>query len=158
MSVQDYGKTNILLNLIKRQIPDIDKICLYLKYPSVSKYQLLINGRAKAGIEVSKNPKAFIDYSQTIDDVYENLEDYNLTKKRRVLIVFDKITVDMEYNRKLSSIVNELFLKGRKLNISPIFIPQSYFKVSKTIRLNTTHYFITTISNKRELQQRASNH
>ena len=121
----------MLLNLIKRQIPDIDKICLYLKYPSVSKYQLLINGT-----EVSKNPKAFIDYSQTIDDVYENLEDYNLTKKRRVLIVFDKITVDMEYNRKLSSIVNELFLKGRKLNISPIFIPQSFFFFSMILYIH----------------------
>ena len=74
------GKTNPLLNLIKKQRPDIDKIYLYLKDPFESKYQLLINGREKVGIENLKNPKAFIDYSQTIDDVYENLEDYNPTK------------------------------------------------------------------------------
>ena len=77
------GKTNVSLNLIKYQQPDIDKIYLYVKDPFESKYQLLINGREKVGIENLKNPKAFIDYSQTIDD-YENLEDYNPTRKRRV--------------------------------------------------------------------------
>ena len=79
----------MLLNLIKHQQPDIDKIYLYIKDPFESKNQLLINGRKKVGIEIVKNPKALIDYSQTIDDVYENLEDYNPTKKRRVLKVFD---------------------------------------------------------------------
>ena len=119
---------------------------------------MLINGREKVGIENLKNPKAFIDYSQKIDDVHENLEDYNLTKKRRVLIVFDDIIADMESTKKLSPIVTELFLRGRKLNISLVFIWQSYFKVPKTIRLNATHYFIMKIPNKRELQQIASNH
>ena len=71
-----------------------------------------------------KNPKAFTDYSQTIDDVNENLEDYNWTKKREVLIVFDMIA-DMESNKKLSPIVTELFLRGRKDNISLVFISQS---------------------------------
>ena len=137
---------------------DIGKIYLYVKDPFESKYQLLINGREKVGIENLKNPKAFIDYSQTIDDVYENLEDYNPTKKRRVLIVFDDMIADMESNKKLSPIVTELFLRGRKLNISLVFISQSYFKVPKTIRLNATHYFIIKIPNKRELQQIASNH
>ena len=80
------GKTNVLLILIKNQRPHIDKIYLYVKYPFESKYQLLINGREKVGIENLKNPKAFIDYSQTIDDVYENLEDYNPTKKRLCLL------------------------------------------------------------------------
>ena len=119
---------------------------------------MLINGREKVGIENLKNPKAFIDYSQKIDDVHENLEDYNLTKKRRVLIVFDDIIEDMESTKKLSPIVTELFLRGRKLNISLVFIWQSYFKVPKTISLNATHYFIMKIPNKRELQQIASNH
>ena len=96
-----------------------------------SKYQLLINGREKVGIEISKNPKEFIDY-YTIDDVYENLEDYNPTKKRRVLIVFDDMIADMESNKKLSPIVIELFLRGKKLNILLVFISQSYFKVPKT--------------------------
>ena len=105
---------------------------------------MLINGR---GIETLKNPKAFIDYSQTIDDVYENLEDYNPVKKRRVLKVFDDVIADMQSNKKLSPVVTELFLKGRKLNISLVFISQSYFKVPKTITLNATHYFIMKISN-----------
>ena len=104
------GKTNVLLNLIKHQRPDIDKIYLCVKDPFESKYQLLINGRQKVGIENLRNPKAFIDYSQTIDDAYENLENYNPTKKRRVLIVFDDMIADMKSNKKLSSMVTELFL------------------------------------------------
>ena len=83
------GKANALLNLIKHQHPDINEIYLYIKDPLESKYQLLINRRKKVEIKNLRNPKAFIDYSQTTDDVDENLEDYNPTKKRRVLIVFD---------------------------------------------------------------------
>ena len=67
------GKTNVLLNLLKHQRPDIDKIYLYVKDPLESKYQLLINRREKVGTENSKNPKAFIDFSRKIHDVYENL-------------------------------------------------------------------------------------
>ena len=93
------GKTNVLLNLVKRQQPDIDKIYLYIEDPFKSKYQLHINGKGKIGIENLQNPKAFIDYSQTIDDVFENLEDYNPTKKRRMLIVFDDMIADMESNK-----------------------------------------------------------
>ena len=107
---------------------------------------MLINGR---GIETLKNPKAFINYSQTIDDVYENLKDYNPVKKRRVLKVFGDVTADMRSNKKLSPIVTELFLRGRKLNILLVFISQSYFKVPKIITLNATHYFIMKIPNKR---------
>ena len=65
---------------------------------------------------------------------------------------------DMINNRKLNSVVTELFIIGRKLNISLAFIAQSYFKVSKDVRLNSTHFFIMKISNKRELQQIALNH
>ena len=79
------GKTNMLLNLIKNQQPGIDKICLYLKDPFESNYLLLLNGREKVGIRKLKNIKAFIDYSQTIHEVYENLEDYNPTKNKRTL-------------------------------------------------------------------------
>ena len=86
------------------------------------------------------------------------MEDYNPTKKRRVLIVPDDVIADMKSNKKLSRIVTELFLRGRKLNISLVFISQSYFKVSKTIRLNATHYLIMKFPNKRKLQQVASNH
>ena len=91
------------------------------------------------------------------DHVYENLEDYNLTKKRRLLIVFDDMIADVKSNKKLSPNVIELFLRGRKLNISFVFILQFYFKVPKTIRLNATHCFIMKILYKRELQQIASN-
>ena len=117
------------------------------KFIYTSEYQLLINGREKVGIKNSKNPKAFIDYSHTIDDVYENLEDYNPTKKRGVLIVFDGVIVDIKSNKTIRPTVKELFLRGRKLNISLVFISQSYFKVSKTIRLNATHYFTMKIRN-----------
>ena len=87
-------KTNVLLNLIKH---------LYVKDLFESNYQLLINGREKVGIKKSKNPKAFIDYSQTIVDVYENFEDYNPTKKRKVLIVFDGLIADIESNKTVKS-------------------------------------------------------
>ena len=94
------GKTNVLLNFIKNQRPDIDKTCLYVKDPFKSKDQLLIKGREKVRIENLKNPKVFVHYSQTIDDVYENLEDYNPKKKRRVLIIFDDMIADIESNKK----------------------------------------------------------
>ena len=87
-----------------------------------SKYHLRFNGKEKVGIEILRNPKAFTDYSQTIDDVYENLEDYNPTNKRRVLLVFDDMTTYMESNKKLNSIVTELFVRGRKLNIAFVFL------------------------------------
>ena len=92
------GKTNALLNLIKHQRPDNDKIYLYVNDPFESEYQLLINGRGKIGTKILENPKAFIDYSQAIDNVYENLEDYNPTKKKRV-IKFDDMIADMEPNK-----------------------------------------------------------
>ena len=94
----ESGKIDMFLNLRKHQWPDIDKIFLYVKDQFESKYQLFINGREKVGIEKLKNPKAFIDYSQTVDDVYETLEDYNRTKKRRVLIFFGYMIGDMESN------------------------------------------------------------
>ena len=70
----------------------------------------------------------------------QNLENYNRTKKRRLLIVFDDMIADMESNKKLSPKVIGLFLRERNLNISLVFISQSYLKVPKTIRLNVTHY------------------
>ena len=83
---------------------------------------MLINGTEKVGIKVLKKSTAFIDYSQTIDDVYENFEDYNPTKKRRVLTMFLNMIADMEFNKKLSSIVTELILRGIKLSISLVFM------------------------------------
>ena len=91
-------------------------------------------------------------------DVYKNSDEYNIDKERKILIVFDDMTADIIKNKKLNSIVTELFIRGRKLNISLVFITQSYFKVPSDVRLNTTHFFISKIPNKRELQQIAINH
>ena len=85
-------------------------------------------------------------------NVYKNIDDYNLNKENKILIVFDDMIADMIQNKKLNSIVTELFISGRKLNISVVFIIQSYSKVPKDVRLNTTHFFISKIPNKRELQ------
>ena len=93
-----------------------------------------------------------------MQDIYKNIEEYILRKKRQVLIVFDDMIADMINNKKLNPIVTELFISSRKLNISIVFITQSYFKVPKEVTLNTTHLFIMKIPNKRELQQIAINH
>ena len=103
----------MLLSLIKHQQLDIDKIYIYIKGPFKSKYQFLVNGWEKVGTESLRNPKAFIDYSQIVN-VYENLEDYNQKKKRRVLNVADDMIGEKESNKRLSPIVNELLLRGGK--------------------------------------------
>ena len=97
-------------------------------------------------------------YSNDMQDVYKKVEDYNPGKKRKMLIVFDDMIADMINNKKLNPVVTELFIRGRKLNVSIVFITQSYFKVPKDVRLNSTHFFIMKIPNKRELQQIALNH
>ena len=143
--------------LIETQ-PDIDKIYLYAKDPYGAKYQYLINIRQKVGIDNFGDFKAFIGCSNDMHDAYKNIDEYNPDKERKILIVFDDMIVDMINNKKLNSIVTELFIRGRKLNISLVFITQSYFKVPKDVRLNTSHFFIAKIPNKRELQQIAINH
>ena len=125
------GKTNGLFNLIDNE-PDIDKMYLYAKDPYEGKYKLLTNKRESIGF------------------------DSKALKKLRILVVFDDMIADMLSNKKLNPIVTELFIRGRKINISLVFITQSYFAVPKNIRLNSTHYFV--IPNKRELQQIAFNH
>ena len=97
-------------------------------------------------------------YSNDMLDVYGNINYHNPDKENKILIVFDDMIADMINNKKLNSIVTELFIRGRKLNISLVFITQSYFKVPKDVRLNTTHFFIMKIPNKRELQQLAISH
>ena len=99
-----------------------------------------------------------MECSNDMQDVYKNIEDYNSRKNRKVLIVFDDMIADIIDNKKLNPIVTELFIRGRKRNISIVFITQSYFKVPKDVRLNSTHFFIVKISNKRELQRIALNH
>ena len=87
-----------------------------------------------------------------MQDVYKNIDEYNIDKERKRIIVFDDMIADMINDKKLNSIVTELFIRGRKWNISLVFITQSYFKVPKDVRLNSTHFFIMKIPNKRELQ------
>ena len=93
-----------------------------------------------------------------MDDIYKNIEKYNSNKKRKILIVFDDMITDMLSNKKFNPIVTELFIRRRRLNISPAFIIQSYFPVPKSITLNSSNYFIMKIPNKWELQQVAFNH
>ena len=118
----------------------------------------MINKRESIGIKHFNDPKAFIEYSNDMHDVYNNINDYNPDKENKILIVFDDMIADMINNKKLNSIVTELFIRGRKLNISLVFITQSYFKDPKDVRLNNTHFFIMKLSNKRELQQIAISH
>ena len=146
------GKTNLLLNLIENP-PDIDKIYLYAKDPYEAKYQYLINKRESVEIEHFNNLEAFTEYSNDMCDVYKIIDEYNLDKENKTLIVFDDMIADMISNKKLNLIVTELFIRRRKLNISLVFISQSYFKVPKDVTLNTTHFFIAKIPNKRELQE-----
>ena len=110
------------------------------------------------GINHFNDPKAFINYSNDMRNVYKNTNYYNPNKENKILIVFDDMTAVMINNKKPNSIVTELFIRGWKLNISLVFIIQSYFKVLKDVRLNTSHFFIAKIPNKRELQHIAINH
>ena len=151
------GKTNALLDLINNQL-DIDKIYLYAKDPYETKYQYLVNKREKVGLDHFDDHKTFIEYSNDIQYVYKNIDDYNPGKKHKVFIIFDDLIADMINNKKLNPIITELFIRGTKINISIIFITQSYFKVPKDVRLNSTHFFIMKIPNKKELQQIALNH
>ena len=100
------------------------------------------------GTKHFNDSKAFIEYSNNMDDIYKNIEEYNPNKKRKILIVFDDMTADMLSDKKLNPIITELFIRGRKLNISLVFITQSSFAVPKNIRLNSSHYFIMILQTK----------
>ena len=109
------------MNLIKNQ-PDINKIYLYAKDLYEAKYQYLINKREKVGLNHYGDPKPFIEHSNDIQDVYKNIYEYNTDKEWKILIVFDDMIADMVNNKKLNSIVTELFIKGKKLSIFLVFI------------------------------------
>ena len=151
------GKTNALFNLINK-LNDIDKICLYAKDLSEPKYEYLIKKREDAGIKQVNNLNAFIECLNTMDDIYENINDYNPSSRRKILIVFDDVIIDIVTIKEFKAITKELFIRCRKLNISLVFITQSYFSVPKDVRLNSTHYLIMKINNRRELQNIAINH
>ena len=118
----------------------------------------MIKKREDAGIKHLNDSNAFIECSNTMDDVYENIDDCNPSRKTKILIVFGDMIEDIMTNKKFRVIIKELFIRCRKLNISLVFITQSYFFVPKDVRLNSTHYLIMKINNKRELQNIAINH
>ena len=144
------GKINALLNLIKEKY-NIDKIYLYAKDLSEPKYEFLIKKREDVGIKYCNDPNAFIECSNRMDDIYQNINDYNPSRKRKILIVFDDMIADIMTNTKFQAIIKELFIRCKKLNISVVLITQSYFSPPEDARLNSTNYFIMKINNKIEL-------
>ena len=137
-------KTNSLFYLIHQQ-SNIDKIYLYTKHPYKAKYKFLINKRKSTDLKHFNDSETCIEYSNDMDDIYKNIEEYNSNKKRKILIAFDDTIANMLSNKKRNPVVTELLLRRRKLNIYFVFITQYYFSVPKNFRLNSTLYFITKI-------------
>ena len=145
------GKTNTLLHLINNLHP-IDKIYLYAKDLHEPKYEYLINRREQAGIKNLNDPKAFIEYSDDMDDVLDDINNYNKNRDEKVLIVFDDMIADILYNKNFKRIIKESFYRARKINVSIVFITQCYFRALKDARLNSAYYIIMKIGNKKELK------
>ena len=131
------GKTSALFNLIKEQ-DDIDKIYLYAKDLSKPNYEVWIKKREDGGIKHLEDSNAFIECSNTMKNIYENIDDYNPNRKRKILIVFDYMIADIMTNKKIQAIIKELFIRSRNLNISLVFITQSYLSVQKDARLSSS--------------------
>ena len=127
---------------------------MYAKDLSEPKYQFLIKKCEDEGIKDLKDPdpSAFIECSNTMEDVYDSIYDYDPRRKRTILIVFDDMIAYIMTNKKFQAIVKELFIRCTKFNISLVFITQSYFSVPKEMRLNSRHYLIIKVPNKKELQ------
>ena len=122
---------------------DIDKFYLSSKDLWEAKYQVSINKRESTPLNYLNDSKAFIEYSNDIDHIYKNIEDYTPNKKRKILIGLDDLIIaGMVSNNKFNPMITELFITGGKLNISIVFIPQSYFAVRGNIRLISTLYFV----------------
>ena len=145
------GKTNTLLHLIDKFHP-IDKIYLCVKDTDEDEYQYLINKREHTGIKNLSDPHAFIEYSSDMKYVLEDINNYNKKRDKKVLIIFDDMIADIMRSEKFKAIVKEFFIRCRKLNISIVFITQSYFRTPKDERLNSTHYILMKIGNKKELK------
>ena len=145
------GKTNTLLQLINNFHP-IDKIYLYAKDTELQSTKFLINKREQAGIKNLNDPHAFIEYSDDMNDVLDDINNYNKNRDKKVLIIFDDMIADIMRSEKFKAIIKELVIRCRKLNISIVFITQSYFRTPKDARLNSTHYILIKIGNKKELK------
>ena len=150
-------KANPLLNLIKKQ-DDINKSYLYAKDLNEPKYECFIKRREDTGAKHLNDPNAFIECSNTMDDVYENKDDSNPNSKRKMLIAFDNMMADIMKNKEFQAIIKELFIRCRKLNILLVFITQSYFSAPKDVRSFSTYYLIMKINNRKEFQNIAMNH
>ena len=146
-----------MLDLINEQ-NDIDKVDLYARDLSEPKYEYFIKKREYVGIKHVSNQNASIECWNTMDDVYENIHDYNPCRKIKILIFFDDMIADIMTNEKFQALIKELFIRCRKLNISLAFITQSYSSVPKDITLNSTHCLIMKINSRKELQNIAINH
>ena len=131
---------------------------MYAKDLSESKYEYLIKKSENVGIKHFNDPNAFIECSNTMDDVYENIDDYKPNRQRKDLNLSDDIIADIMKNKKFQAIIKELFIRCRKLNIALVFITQSYFSIPKDGRLNSTHYLMMKINNKRKLENIARSH
>ena len=118
---------------------------MYAKDPHEAKNQYLIEICEKVGIDHHNDPRVYIKYSNNMRDVYKSINYYNPDKENKILIDFDDMIADMINNKKLNSIVAELFVRGSKLSICLVLIMQSYFKIPKYVRLNTTYFFIAKI-------------
>ena len=112
---------------------------------------MLIDKREKAGINFNNDPNAFIEYSNSMDDILSNIEDYNKKRKRKVLIIFDDMISHVISDKKAQQILKDLFIRCGKLNISLCFLTQSYFSVPKDVRLNCTHYILLKLNNKKRI-------
>ena len=134
------------------------KIYLYAKDLEEPKCKLLIDKREKAGINFNNDPNAFIEYSNSMDDILLDVEDYNKKRKRKVLIIFDDMISHVMSDQKAQQILKDLFIRCRKLNSSLCFLTQSYFSVPKDVRLNCTHYILFKLNNRRKLQNIVINH
>ena len=146
------GKTNTLLYLINNLHP-INKIYLYAKDIHEPKYEYLINKREQTGIKNLNDPHAFIEYSDDMNDVLDDINDYNKNRDKKGLIVFDDMIADIEYNKNFKRIIKELFYRAHKINVSIVFITRSYFRILEDARLNSTHYTLMRIGNKKELKR-----
>ena len=104
------GKTNTLLHLMKEQ-DDIDKTYFYAKYLSEPKYEFFIKKRENTGIKHLNDLKAFTEYSDTMDNVYENIDNYNPSRKNKILIVFDDMIADIMTNKEFRAIIEDLFIR-----------------------------------------------
>ena len=146
------GKTNTLLHLMNNLHP-IGKIYLYAKDIHEPKYEYLTNKREQAGIKNLNDSKVFTEYLNDMDDVLDDMNNYNKNRDKKVLIVFNDMIADIEYNKNFKQIIKELFYRARKINVSIVFITQSYFRALKDARLNSTHYILMKLGNKKELKR-----